>query len=62
MKKIRLKGWVETTLEAVMFICFFLLGSDCDSLSAFIFTKLIFLGVIILNGCVLSKYGRLSDE
>lgn len=62
MKKMRLKGWVEITIEVIMFICFFMLGSDCDSLTAFIFTKLIFLGVIILCGCLLSKYGRLNEE
>ena len=62
MKKIRLRKWVEVVIGTIMAMRFILLGSDCEDFNIFVISHLMFLGMFILCGCLLSKYGHLNDE
>ena len=61
IKRDYLKGWVQTALEVIAVMSFFLMGFD--SMDALIFNvgHLILIGVLISTTLVLSKYGRYND-
>lgn len=55
----KLKKWVQVVLEFIACISFVLfLGSDSESVIAFVVSHLIFAGMFILSSCLLEKYGR----
>lgn len=55
----RLKKWVEKLLIGISFIAFMILVSDCENTLLFVISKIISLGVIIVNAIILSKNNEL---
>ena len=59
--RIKLKGWVETTLILINFILFIILGSESAGTKTFIITHLSTLILFMFNCYIISRYGRLLD-
>ena len=58
----KLRKWVQMLIAAIMLLCFFVMGANCESLALFIWSKIIALGIFYLGFVILRKYGNLGDD
>ena len=61
MKKVYFKKWVDVVLVVIQMLLIMLLGSEVDNTFIFVISKLIFLGLFILNSYILIKYSRIVE-
>lgn len=61
MKKVYFKKWVDVVLVFIQMMLIMLLGSEVDNTFIFVISKLIFLGLFILNSYLLIKYSRITE-
>ena len=55
----KFRKWVEILLLIISFIAFIIMCSECDNTLVFIVSKIIALAVIVINACLIEKYGTI---
>ena len=58
MKRMVLKDWVVVVLAVINMFAIMIMGSECESLFAFLITHLIAAVVFALNSMIIVKYGK----
>ena len=62
MKKIRIKRWFENLLIIINSVCMFILILECDNLVTLFLSKIIPLGIFIINNLIILNHGRLFES
>lgn len=62
MKRIYLKKWVTNLILMIQMLLFIMLGSDCESTTLFITSKIVILLIIYMNHLIIKNYTRLYEE
>ena len=62
MKRIYLKKWITNLILMIQMFLFTMLGSDCESTSLFIISKIVILLIIYMNHLIIKKYTRFYEE
>ena len=62
MKRIYLKKWITNLILMMQVLLFIMLGSDCESTTLFITSKIVILLIMYMNHLIIKNYTRLYDE
>ena len=62
MKRIYLKKWITNLILFIQMFLFIMLGSDCESTSLFITSKIVILLIMYMNHLIIKNYTRLYEE
>ena len=62
MKRIYLKKWITNLILMMQMLLFIMLGSDCESTTLFITSKIIILLIIYMNHLIITNYTRLYED
>ena len=62
MKRIYLKKWITNLILMMQILLFIMLGSDCESTTLFITSKIVILLIIYMNHLIIKNYTRLYEE
>ena len=62
MKKRVLKDWIENLIVLTQCLLIMFMAGDCESTFVFIISKVIILGVFLINHLILYKYTDLFNE
>lgn len=62
MKRIYLKKCITNLIVMMQMLLFIMLGSDCESTSLFITSKIVILLIMYMNHLIIKNYTRLYEE
>lgn len=62
MKRIYLKKWITNLILMMQMLLFIMLGSDCESTTLFITSKIVILLIMYMNHLIIKNYTRLYEE
>ena len=62
MKRIYLKKWITNLILMIQMLLFIMLGSDCESTTLFITSKIVILLIIYMNHLIIKNYTRLYED
>lgn len=62
MKRIYLRKWLTNLIVMIQMLLFIILGSDCESTSLFIISKIVILLIMYMNHLIIKNYTRLYEE
>lgn len=62
MKRIYLRKWLTNLIVMIQMLLFIMLGSDCESTSLFIISKIVILLIMYMNHLIIKNYTRLYEE
>ena len=62
MKRIYLKKWITNLILMMQMLLFIMLGSDCESTTLFITSKIVILLIIYMNHLIIKNYTRLYED
>ena len=62
MKRIYLKKWITNLILMMQMLLFIMLGSDCESTSLFITSKIVILLIMYMNHLIIKNYTRLYED
>ena len=62
MKRIYLKKWITNLILMMQMLLFIMLGSDCESTTLFITSKIVILLIMYMNHLIIKNYTRLYED
>lgn len=62
MKRIYLRQWLTNLIVMIQMLLFIILGSDCESTSLFIISKIVILLIMYMNHLIIKNYTRFYEE
>lgn len=61
-RKLKLKKWVVYLLLTINMIAILFMGAECEDFKLFVTSKIIALGIFIINNLILAKYSDIFEE